>query len=101
MPKRISADQVLRPTLLAIAVSAALVPHVAKALDFAQAPPGTVQPYVRPNVIISVDDSGSMDFRLDKESTSGATNEKTPYANGSWPSTSRRMNVLKCAALCF
>lgn len=97
MPKRISADQVLRPTLLAVAVSAALVPHVAKALDFAQAPPGTVQPYVRPNVIISVDDSGSMDFRLDKESTSGATNEKAPYANGSWPSTSRRMNVLKYA----
>ncbi len=50
-----------RKTLLALAAGAALAPHSAWALDLATAPPGTVMPYVAPNVILSLDDSGSMD----------------------------------------
>jgi len=42
-------------------VSAMLAPASAwAALDFAQSPPGTAQSYVAPNVILSLDDSGSM-----------------------------------------
>ena len=37
--------------------------------------PGTKEPYVAPNVIISIDDSGSMNFRLDMESASGASSQ--------------------------
>lgn len=88
-----------RKTLLALAASAALAPLSAWALDLAEAPPGTVEPYVRPNVIISVDDSGSMDFRLDRENATGATNNTTPNADGTWPVTSRRVNVLKYALI--
>ena len=85
-----------RKTLLALAASAALTPYSAWALDLAQSPPGTVEPYVRPNVIISIDDSGSMGFRLDTESANNATNNTEPNAvTKSWPVTSRRMNVLK------
>lgn len=83
--------------LLALAVGAALSPHAAWAIDLVQAPPGVVQPYVTPNVIISIDDSGSMNFRIDQENTTGATNNTEPNADGSWPNTSRRMNVLKYA----
>lgn len=86
-----------RKTLLALAASTMLAPHGAWAIDLVQAPPGTVQPYVTPNVIISIDDSGSMDYRVDRESSSGATNNTTPNADGTWPGTSRRMNVLKYA----
>jgi type IV pilus assembly protein PilY1 len=39
--------------------------QTAFAVDLVQAPPGTLQPYVMPNVIISIDDSGSMNYRLD------------------------------------
>ncbi|WP_291475626.1 PilC/PilY family type IV pilus protein [Acidovorax sp.] len=90
-------------TLIALAACAALAPHSGWALDFAQSPPGTVEPYVAPNVIISVDDSGSMDFCLNKESASNcigstdANNSTTPNADGTWPVNSRRMNVLKYA----
>ena len=49
-----------RKTLLALAASAALLPQAAPALDLTQAPPATVEPYVAPNVILSLDDSGSM-----------------------------------------
>lgn len=47
-----------RRHLIAVAASAALNP--ALALDLASSPPGTVQPYVAPNVILSLDDSTSM-----------------------------------------
>ena len=89
-----------------MAVGAALAPHASWALDFAQSPPGTVEPYVAPNVIISVDDSGSMDFRLDQENTTGATNNTVPTVAAPtaddpnrkiWRTTDRRMNVLKYA----
>lgn len=109
-------------TLLALASSTALLPYGAWAIDLAQAPPGTVQPYVTPNVIISIDDSGSMNYCLNKEGTSScvqgtvctktdkkgnctawgtgwlnANDDTEPAADGSWPVNSRRMNVLKYA----
>ncbi|RYH70411.1 MAG: pilus assembly protein PilC [Alcaligenaceae bacterium] len=83
--------------LLALAIGSALAPHSVWAIDLVQAPPGTVQPRVTPNVIISIDDSGSMDFRVDAENENNASNLTTPNADGSWPSNSRRMNVLKYA----
>ena len=49
-----------RKHLIALAASAALAPYSAWALDLAESPPGTVEPYVRPNVILSLDDSTSM-----------------------------------------
>jgi type IV pilus assembly protein PilY1 len=95
MPRHDTVTPRFRKTLLALAAGAVLAPHSAWALDLAQSPPGTVEPYVRPNVIISIDDSGSMDFRLDQENVTGVTNDKIPDANGIWPTTSRRINVLK------
>jgi len=60
MPKK----SPLQKNLLASMVAATLAPASAwAALDFAQSPPGTVQSYVAPNVILSLDDSGSMDTR--------------------------------------
>ncbi|BEP92732.1 hypothetical protein GmRootA79_11160 [Acidovorax sp. A79] len=85
-----------KKTLLALAVGTALMPQGSWALDLAQSPPGTVTPYVAPNVIISVDDSGSMNFRQDVESVQG-TNETAPDANGVWPISTKRINVLKYA----
>ena len=46
--------------LLVLAVYASLAPHGVWALDLVQSPPGTQEPYVAPNVILSLDDSGSM-----------------------------------------
>lgn len=46
--------------LLALAICASLAPHGVLALDLVQSPPGTQEPYVAPNVILSLDDSGSM-----------------------------------------
>ncbi len=107
-----------RKTLLALATGAALAPHGAWALTLAEAPPGTVEPYVTPNVIISIDDSGSMDYCLTlqkdgKEGTSNCATEwddkgkptkyanvsdtKVPNADGTWPGNARRINVLKYA----
>ena len=97
MPHHTRNSAHFKKSLIALAVSAAFAPHGVWALDFAQSPPGTVEPYVAPNVIISVDDSGSMAFRLDQENATGATNELVPNGDGSWPTTSRRMNVLKYA----
>jgi len=88
-----------RKNLLALAVCAALASQGAWALDLVQEPPlPTSKPsYVAPNVIISIDDSGSMGFRVNQGDTSGATNETVPGPGGVWPNTSRRMNVLKYA----
>lgn len=83
---------------LAWAAGAALTPTPLWALELVQAPPGTVQPYVTPNVIISIDDSGSMNYRLDQENATNASNRTEPdLAGGKWSSNSRRMNVLKYA----
>lgn len=93
-----------RKSVLALAVITAFTPYYAQALDLAQSPPGTVDPYVAPNVIISIDDSGSMGFRLDRGNATDATNNTEPTCqkvNGkdqcTWPDSSRRMNVLKYA----
>ena len=87
-----------RKNLLALAASAALAPGGAWALDLAESPPGTVEPYVRPNVIISIDDSGSMAFRLDSEAST-SNNQAVPNADGSWPNSAKRINVLKYALI--
>jgi type IV pilus assembly protein PilY1 len=106
MPHAIRNRTHFKKSLIAMAVGAALAPHASWALDFAQSPPGTVEPYVAPNVIISVDDSGSMDFRLDQENATGATNNTVPTVAAPtaddpnrkiWRTTDRRMNVLKYA----
>ncbi|OWG17131.1 hypothetical protein KDK82_0597 [Delftia sp. K82] len=89
--------QLFSRTLLSCAAATALLPQGAWALDLAQSPPGTKEPYVAPNVIISIDDSGSMNFRLDTESASGASSQTEPNSDGTWPMTSRRVNVLKYA----
>ena len=84
-----------KKNLLAIAMSAALTP--AWSLVLVQEPPlpTSKSAFVAPNVIISIDDSGSMGFRLDQGNATGATNNTTPNADKSWPLTSRRMNILK------
>lgn len=83
-----------RKHLIALAASAALAPYSAWGLDLAESPPGTVEPYVRPNVIISVDDSGSMDWRLTSTST-GDASITTPNPDGSWDTRAKRINILK------
>ena len=93
MPRRNSPH--FRKTLLALAAAAVLAPHGAWALDLAQSPPGSVEPYVRPNVIISVDDSGSMAWAVGTGSNTGSTTAPNP--DGSWYKNAPRMNVLKYA----
>ncbi|CAB5719559.1 Tfp pilus assembly protein, tip-associated adhesin PilY1 [Delftia tsuruhatensis] len=55
-----------RARVLATLAAAAWSPASgwAQSLDLAQSPPATVEPYVAPNVILSLDDSGSMTGRL-------------------------------------
>ena len=81
-----------RKTLLSLAACALLNPHSASALDLMQAPPGTVQPYVAPNVILSLDDSGSMD-----EKDMVLTDPSKPYNSRSNPYTKTRAQVLRDA----
>ena len=52
-----------KKTLISLAVGAALAPHSSWALDLAQSPPGTKESYVAPNVILSLDDSTSMNAK--------------------------------------
>ncbi len=63
MPRAVCNRTHFKKNLIALAVGAALAPHASWALDFAQSPPGTKEPYVAPNVILSLDDSGSMDVQ--------------------------------------
>lgn len=86
-------------SLLAVAAAAALAPGGAWALTLSQSPPGTVEPYVRPNVIISIDDSGSMGYRLNQSGASPAAdnNIKTPNPDGTWDVKAPRINILKYA----
>ncbi|MFN7857418.1 MAG: pilus assembly protein, partial [Acidovorax sp.] len=63
MPRAVCNRTHFKKNLIAVAVGAVLAPHASWALDFAQSPPGTKEPYVAPNVIISLDDSGSMGAR--------------------------------------
>ncbi len=96
MPRSTSIPPRFRQRLLALAAGAALVPH-AWALDLVQSPPGSEQPYVAPNVIISVDDSGSMGYRLDRSTSGGTQTITTPNADGTWNPAAPRMNILKYA----
>lgn len=96
MPRPLTPPLRFRKSSLSVAVSACLLSFGASAIDLAQSPPGTVEPYVRPNVIISIDDSGSMGYRLDKESST-SSRRTTPNADGSWPVDTKRINVLKYA----
>jgi len=87
-----------RKSLLALAASAALLPQAAGALDLAQSPPATVEPYVAPNVIISVDDSGSMLGTVTDQGTNGDMSITAPNAvTGVWPANTPRINILKYA----
>ena len=92
MPRKTSLP--FQKNLLAIAIGAALTP--AWALDLVQEPPmpTSKSAFVAPNVIISVDDSGSMNYRLDVGNDTGATDQTAPV-NGVWPTSARRINVLK------
>jgi type IV pilus assembly protein PilY1 len=91
-----------RKNLLALAVSAALTPTASWALSLVQEPPlpTSKSAFVAPNVIISVDDSGSMSWGI-KTTSSGSSNTGKGYTipddNGNWESTARRINVLKYA----
>ena len=82
--------------IVALAVIAAFASTTAWSLDLSTAPPGTIEPYVAPNVIISVDDSGSMAFRVDSEEST-TNNQTVPNPDGSWPGSAKRINVLKHA----
>lgn len=106
MPHPIQHRANFKKTLVALAACAVFAPKISWSLDFAQSPPGTVEPYVAPNVIISVDDSGSMNYRLDQENATGATNNTVPTLAAPtpddpnrkvWLATDRRINVLKYA----
>lgn len=79
-----------RKHLLALAAGTALAP--AWALDLAQSPPGTVVPYIRPNVILSLDDSTSMNTGMMLKDPSKPYNSKTnPWLT--------RLDVLKLAVI--
>lgn len=80
--------------LIALAASTALAPCNVWALDLAESPPGTVEPYVRPNVIISVDDSGSMKWKM-TNTNDGTASIIAPEPDGTWHPNARRMNILK------
>lgn len=86
--------------LLAIAIGAALAP--AWALELVQEPPlpTSKSAFVAPNVIISIDDSGSMAWGV-KTTTNGSTATGKGYTvpddSGNWKSDARRINVLKYA----
>ncbi|MFT4195888.1 pilus assembly protein [Ottowia sp.] len=62
-----------RKTLLALAAGSALAPHASWALTLTTAPPGTITPYVAPNVILSLDDSGSMNVQATSQKLSAGT----------------------------
>lgn len=94
----------LRPAIQHLAIAAstflftlAVSNSAVAALDLASSPPGTVEPYVAPNVIISIDDSGSM--RREIGSTdNGSSRIKLPQSSdGSWNPKAQRINILKYA----
>ena len=89
-----------RKNLLALATCAIVAPPTALALDLASVPPGTKEPYVAPNVIISIDDSGSMKFRLNETTDTPAANGgiiAPDPLTGVWDVSAPRINILKYA----
>lgn len=64
MPRISAVNNRPRKNIIALAVSAALSPFGANAIQLSEGPPGTVMPYVAPNVILSLDDSTSMNANM-------------------------------------
>ena len=98
MPRNTATHPRLKKTLLTLAISAALAPHGAWALDLAQSPPGSTEPYVAPNVIISIDDSGSMNFRVNETTANPASDTSITAPDpvtGIWNVTAPRINILR------
>lgn len=95
MPRQITPPRFCK-TLLALAASAALAPQGAWALTLTQAPPDTTKPYVAPNVILSIDDSGSMNWQI-TNTNAGDDSITTPLADGSWDPRAKRINLLRYA----
>ncbi|MBI3101770.1 MAG: pilus assembly protein PilC [Burkholderiales bacterium] len=88
-----------RKSLLALAAGATFAPCGAWALDLAESPPGTVEPYVRPNVIISIDDSGSMKWVVDQQWVDGDSAYTEPDAFGVWHPKAQRISILRYALI--
>jgi len=88
--------------LLAIAIGAILTPTATWSINLVQEPPlpTSKSAFVAPNVIISIDDSGSMDWGVkttqDGPSTIGPGYTE-PDSDGKWKSNAKRINVLKYA----
>lgn len=83
---------------IALAAVAALTSTGALALDLAQSPPGKLNPYVAPNVIITIDDSGSMKYKLNSQAngnSSTGAGYTYPKNDGTWYDDAQRINVLK------
>lgn len=94
-----------KKNLLAFAIGAALTPAASWALDLVQEPPlpTSKSAFVAPNVIISIDDSGSMNWTVVPDQYGNYPNgsSKTgpgytePDASGNWNNSAKRINVLK------
>ena len=88
--------------LLAIAIGAIITPTATWSINLVQEPPlpTSKSAFVAPNVIISIDDSGSMDWGVkttqDGPSTTGPGYTE-PDSDGKWKSNAKRINVLKYA----
>jgi len=95
MPCQSTARPHFRKSLLALAASAALAPYAAWSLELADAPPGTIEPYVRPNVIVTFDDSGSMKYKVNATNDTSDGVARDAPVNGSWPGDTQRISVLK------
>ncbi len=91
-----------RKHLLALVALTALTPAATWSLDLVQEPPlpKARASFVAPNVIISIDDSGSMDWGV-KTTSDGSTRTGKGYTepkdDGTWESNAKRINVLKYA----
>ncbi|WP_034389438.1 pilus assembly protein [Comamonas thiooxydans] len=91
--------------LLSIAIGVALTPSTTLALNLVQEPPlpTSKSAFVAPNVIISIDDSGSMAYRVTPDSSGNYKNSSTstgagytyPDTAGNWKNDAQRINVLK------
>ncbi|WP_374008213.1 pilus assembly protein [Delftia lacustris] len=84
-----------KATLLATLLVGVWGPASAELLDLAQSPPETVEPYVAPNVILSLDDSGSMGSVL--TSTASGRSYDQPRTDGTWPADANRTSILRHA----
>lgn len=91
-----------KATLLA-SLAAAWAPagSAAQPLELAQSPPAAVPSQVAPNVIVSLDDSGSMRWRLTTRASDPRPLNGRDYAgpdrNGTWPADTNRVSVLRHA----